>query len=39
MTNRITQTIIEYTTIPTEETRMVLRPTILNMRNGFKMCN
>jgi hypothetical protein len=36
MTRTITQTITEYTTIPTNETRMVLRPSTLNMRNEFR---
>lgn len=36
MTRTITQTITEYTTIPTNETRMVLRPLTLNMRSEFR---
>ena len=35
MARTITQTITEYTTIPTNETRMVLRPSTLNMRSEF----
>lgn len=36
MVNTITQTITEYTTVPTNVTRMVLRPQILNMRSEFR---
>jgi hypothetical protein len=36
MSNTITQTITEYTTIPTNVTRMVLRPQTLSIRENFR---
>lgn len=36
MSNTITQTITEYTTIPTNVTRMVLRPQTLFLREQFQ---
>lgn len=36
MTRTITETVTEYITIPTNVTRMVLRPSTLNMRSEFR---